>query len=883
VPTLLPPASLVTAGGSVALVPLASMAELGLDLPDGLPVVTRILAEMQLRRAGTDPGQAEDVVRSLRALLAGNGEELSFLPTRVLCQDHSGLPVLADLAAMRSALARAGADPAAVQPALPVDLVVDHSVEALAFGSPLAAGQNLRAEYARNGERYAFLRWAQQAFRGLRVVPPGRGIVHQVHLEHLAEVVGVGPGPTGPLARPDTVVGTDSHTPMINGLSVLGWGVGGIEATAAILGDAVPILAPAVVGIRLVGERRPGIGATEIALSLTEQLRHRDVVGRLLEFHGPGVGQLAVHDRATLSNMCPEYGATAALFPVDDRTLEYLRLTRGDRGRVDLVERYAKEQGLFRTAAAPRYPEVIDFDLTAVEPCVAGPRRPQDRIRLPDVPASMAAVVPAGPRPPRRPGRVGDGDVVIAAITSCTNTSNATAMVTAGLLARAAVRRGLAPRPWVKTTLAPGSRVVTRYLDRAGLLADLAAVGFDVVGYGCTTCIGNSGPLIGEVAGAVDEDGLAVAAVLSGNRNFEGRIHPAVRAAYLASPALVVAYALAGTVRTDLSADPVGVDPDGTPVLLADLWPDPAEVDAAATAAIGADLFAQEYADSTDGGPEWDRLPAPAGLLFDWDEASEYLVEPPFAAGRGAAAPPPAGDVVGARVLLSLGDGVTTDHISPAGPIPVDSPAGRYLIGRGVAAAELSGYGARRGNHEVLVRGTFSNPRLRNALCPDRPGGWTVVLPGGQLAPVAQAAAGYRAAGVPMIVLGGRDYGMGSSRDWAAKGPRLLGVRAVLAESFERIHRSNLVGCGILPLQFRPGENRDTLGLTGRETYDIAGVSALEPDSTAWVTARDGTASTTFATRLRIDSTAEQRWVRHGGILPAALAALATAAGGDRA
>lgn len=908
-------AELDTAGGPVGYVSLAAAHDAGLVDLDTLPVTTRILLEMQLREMATgDPRSAEAAAEALQGLLAGPAagpaKELLIRPTRVLCQDHSGLPVLADLAAVRERLAAAGNDPALLQPAIPVDLVVDHSVEVRAAGSPAALRLNMAYEYEQNAERYTFLRWAERSFNGLRIVPPGQGIVHQVHLEHLASVVAVGLGGAPgdrPLARPDTVLGTDSHTPMVNGLGVLGWGVGGIEATTALLGQPVPLLPPSVVGVRLGGELAPAVGAMDVALSLTAELRRYGVVGRFLEFHGPGVAELAVQDRATLSNMCPEYGATAGLFPVDARTLDYLRLTRRDPALVDLVERYCRAQGLFaEPGGQPRYADVIDFDLGAVRPCVAGPRRPQDRVALDQTAKSFATVLPTPRRPVVRPaassldgvadaaqgsgeGAAGldDGSVVIAAITSCTNTSNTTAMVTAGLLARNAVRRGLRPRPWVKTSLAPGSRVVTRYLEAAGLLGPLAELGFDVVGYGCTTCIGNSGPLRPEVAEAVRQRGLVVAAVLSGNRNFEGRIHAAVRAAYLAAPPLVVAWALAGTVRTDLTTDPLGHDPSGSPVRLADVWPDPAEVAAVIANVVGPDLFAEEYARIGDGGPEWERLSVPAGLLYPWDPASTYLVEPPFAAaalrsGCGNGLDGGLTDLLGARALVLAGDSISTDHISPAGPIPSESAAADWLRGRGVDTADLGSYGGRRGNHEVLIRGAFANPRLRNELVPDRNGGWTVHLPSGAELPVHAAASRYRAEGVPLLVLGGLDYGMGSSRDWAAKGPRLLGVRAVLARSFERIHRSNLVGMGILPLQFAEGEGTGPLGLTGREEYELTGLTSLVLGSWVDVTARDGADVRAFRVRARIDSPTELHWVRHGGALPAAMAGLEAAVGSVR-
>jgi aconitate hydratase A / 2-methylisocitrate dehydratase len=881
---------LSTSQGRLQYVSLRAASDSGLVDLDRVPITLRILVEMQLRELLRPAIRREEALRAVRSVVAG-GPEILIRPVRVLCQDHSGLPVLADLASIRSRLAATGEDPTLVQPSVPVDLVVDHSVEVRAAARRDALQINIAHEYAQNGERYAFLRWAQAHFRGLRVVPPGQGIVHQVHLEHLASAVATQPAaaPGGlPLARPDTVLGTDSHTPMINGLGVLGWGVGGIEATAALLGLPVPMVPPTVLGVRLTGELGPAVAAMDAALALTETLRRHGVVGRLLEFHGQGVGSLAVPDRATLANMCPEYGATTGLFPVDRRTLDYLRLTRGDTGSVELVERYCKEQGLFLDPGVePRFAEVVEFDLSTVQPSVAGPRRPQDRVPLSGTSRSFAAVVPTPRTSPAGPPAVGagtddegdapsgldHGSVVIAAITSCTNTSNARAMCTAGLLARNAVRRGLRPRPWVKTSMAPGSRVVTRYLDSAGLLKPLSRLGFDVVGYGCTTCIGNSGPLDPVVTDAVRRRGLAVAAVLSGNRNFEGRIHPAIQGAYLASPALVVAWALAGTVRTDLTVDPLGYDLAGHPVRLADLWPRPDEVEAVMSETVTPSLFADEYERIGDGDASWRELPVPAGDVYPWDAASTYLVEPPFADGEEQ---PRAGlaDLAGARVLVMVGDSTTTDHISPAGPIPADSEAARWLRGRGVADRDLGSYGGRRGNHEVLVRGTFANPRLRNWLVPDRPGGWTVHLPSGTEQPVHAAAARYRAEDVPLLVLAGSDYGMGSSRDWAAKGPRLLGVRAVLARSFERIHRSNLVAMGIVPLQFMPGEHAGSLGLTGREQYDLAGLADLGPGGTVTVTTRGDSATRSFPVRARVDSATELSWVRSGGVLPLGLAGL---------
>ena len=808
-------------------------------------------------------------------------------------QDFTGVPAVVDLAAMRSATARAGGDPSSVNPLIPVDLVIDHSVQVDLFRTPEAYERNIEFEYRRNAERYTLLRWAQQAFDGLRVVPPGAGICHQVNLEHLGQVVSERDG----VAFPDTVVGTDSHTTMINGLGVLGWGVGGIEAEAAMLGQPMFLPQPLVLGVRTVGALPPGTTATDLVLTLTQMLRAHGVVGTFVEFFGDGLSSLSIADRATLSNMCPEYGATSAYFPVDAETLRYLSFTgRGD--RVDLVERYMKEQGLFRADGDPEpvFSEVLELDLSAVVPSLAGPKRPQDRVALTEVWGSFVAAFRdhAEPDPKaaeigryvaeggnvrveRLPGddqlkepaderEVGDGSVVIAAITSCTNTSNPSVMLAAGLLARKAVDAGLRTKPWVKTSLAPGSRVVTDYLDRAGLTSYLDELGFALVGYGCTTCIGNSGPLIDEVARAVEERDLNVAAVLSGNRNFEGRVHPQVRAAYLASPPLCVAYALAGRLDLDLTRDPLGDGPDG-PVYLADLWPTADEVRDAVARSITRDQFDVQYARVWDGDDHWQELPTPEGPIYDWDPASTYVAEPPFFAALDDDAP--TGDVEGARVLVKVGDSITTDHISPAGSIKVDAPAGEYLRERGVEPVDFNSYGARRGNHEVMMRGTFANIRLRNELAPGTEGSWTSHLPSGEVTSVFEAAQRYRAAGTPLAVLAGKEYGSGSSRDWAAKGPNLLGVRFVIAESYERIHRSNLVGMGVLPLQYAPGDSAASLGLTGRETYSVRGLAGgITPgqDATVDVTDEDGSTSS-FPVTVRIDAPAELDYFRAGGIL----------------
>ena len=886
---------LETRDGAVELYRLAAVADL-----DRLPHTVKILLENLLRRAGTRDVSADDV----RALASWPQEapsaDIAFMPSRVLMQDFTGVPAVVDLAAMRSAMARAGGDPSKVDPLVDVDLIIDHSVQVDLFRSPQAYEANIEWEYRRNGERYALLRWAQQAFDGVRVVPPGAGICHQVNLEHLGKVVALQDG----LAVPDTLVGTDSHTTMVNGLGVLGWGVGGIEAEAAMLGQPMFLPTPLVVGVRVRGALPPGTTATDLVLTLTQMLREHGVVGRFVEFFGDGCSTLELADRATLSNMCPEYGATSAYWPVDDETLRYLELTgRGD--RVDLVERYTKEQGLFRRDGDTdsEFTEILELDLAAIEPSVAGPKRPQDRVPLSRVWDSFVeafrdrlepdpdetdvgrlleeggkaevavdpdeTVEPGTEEPvPLNHGVVRHGSVVIAAITSCTNTSNPAVMLAAGLLAKKAVEAGLETKPWVKTSLAPGSRVVTEYLDAAGLTPYLDKLGFSLVGFGCTTCIGNSGPLPDEVADAVTENDLAVVAVLSGNRNFEGRIHPLVRASYLASPPLVVAYALAGHAEVDLSSQPLGATADGTEVYLRDLWPSYDEVRAAIAGSVSPEQFEREYGRIFDGDERWRGLPTPEGPVYAWDPSSTYVQEPPFFGDLDPAPSEPV-DIVGARCLVKVGDSITTDHISPAGAIKVDSPAGRFLIERGVEQRDFNSYGARRGNHEVMMRGTFANVRLRNDLAPDREGPWTTHLPDGEVTTVYDAAMRYQGEGVPLVVLAGKEYGSGSSRDWAAKGPALLGVRAVIAESFERIHRSNLVGTGVLPLQFLPGESASGLGVTGLETFDVLGMSdGIEPGQQVRVIARGSAGEVVaFGAILRIDGTAEVDYYRHGGIL----------------
>jgi aconitate hydratase len=846
-------------GGSLEFLPLSSVAS---DL-GRIPLTVKVLLENLMRLSETEHASEEEV-----AFLAGWGQgdledrEFSFAPARVLLQDFTGVPAVVDLAAMRSAIAREGGDPAKVDPQVPVDLVIDHSVQVDAFGTDKAFAFNVEREYERNHERYSLLRWAQQAFHGFSVVPPGMGIVHQVNLEHLARVVMTTKIDGKDVAIPDTLVGTDSHTPMVNGLSVLGWGVGGIEAEAAMLGQPIPLLTPKVVGFRMKGSLRTGVTATDLVLTVTEILRNHGVVGKFVEFYGQGLSSLAVADRATLSNMSPEFGATASIWPIDEQTLTYMRLTGRDGDLIDLVERYAKEQGMFRTDDSPDpvFTETVELDLDSVEPSLAGPRRPQDRVTLSGMWKSFTDVY----EPRATDADVKDGSVVIAAITSCTNTSNPSVMMAAGLLAKNAVERGLTSKPWVKTSLAPGSRVVTRYLEEAGLVPYLDKLGFDTVGYGCTTCIGNSGPLPDEVAAQVDEGDLAVVSVLSGNRNFEGRIHPQVKASYLASPPLVVAYALAGTANINLETDPLGADENGNDVFLADVWPSNEDVQSALQN-VRSDMFTSEYARVYEGTQDWKDLPSPTGQLYEWAPDSTYVREPPFFTDLGDT-PPALEDISGARVLAKVADSVTTDHISPAGAFAPASPAGKYLTEHGVEPRDFNSYGSRRGNHEVMMRGTFASIRLRNELA-SKEGGFTKHLPDGEEMSIFDAAMKYSAEGIPSVVLAGKEYGSGSSRDWAAKGPRLQGVKAVIAESYERIHRSNLVGMGVLPLQYLPGESAETLGLTGTETFDVAGIAdGLRPHCRLTVIAH-GETDTTFEVDCRIDSEVELDYYKHGGVL----------------
>jgi aconitate hydratase len=804
-----------------------------------------------------------------------DASEIALTPERVLMQDFTGVPGVVDLAAMRDALSSLGGDPAKVNPLVPVELVIDHSVIAEVSGRPEAYDENVDIEYRRNIERYQLLRWAQQAFDGFRVVPPGTGICHQVNLEYLSRVVFA---TEDGRAYCDTLVGTDSHTTMVNGLGVLGWGVGGIEAEAAMLGQPLSMLLPPVVGFRLTGEQAPGTTATDLVLTITHLLRQHGVVGKFVEFFGPGLAAVALANRATIGNMSPEYGATCAIFPIDEVTLDYLRFTGRDDHYVDLVEAYAREQGMFHRAGGiePVFSETIELDLSTVTPSIAGPARPQDLVPLAGAGTSYRAAL--GREQRSAPAtladgateELGDGAVVVAAITSCTNTSNPQVMVAAGLLAKRAVERGLAPKPWVKTSLAPGSRVVMDYLDRAGLTGPLAQIGFDLVGFGCTTCIGNSGPLLVGVSEAVHAGDLSVAAVLSGNRNFEGRIHPEVRMNYLASPPLVVAYALAGTMDIDLTTDPLGVGSNGEPVTLADLWPTAEEVTEAIRTSLTSDMFRERYGAVFDGDERWQAVATASGDTFVWDPDSTYVLRPPFLEGL-TMTPAPVTEVVGARVLAKLGDSVTTDHISPAGNISPSTPAGIYLAEHGVARNDFNSYGARRGNHEVMVRGTFANVRLRNQLAPGTEGGFTLHLPDGEQTTIYEAAQRYAAEGVPLVVLAGKEYGSGSSRDWAAKGTALLGVRATIAESYERIHRSNLIGMGVLPLQYADGQDAASLGLTGHEVITITGLDGLNrgvAPKTVAVRAEDGDRLVEFEVRLRIDTPMEAEYYRNGGILP---------------
>jgi aconitate hydratase len=845
-----------------------------------LPFSMKVLLENMLRFEDGDTVTTSDV-EAFRAFLSANlGErEIQYRPARVLMQDFTGVPAVVDLAAMRDAMAKLGADAEKINPLVPVDLVIDHSVMVDEFGNPKAFEQNVALEYERNMERYKFLKWGAQAFRNFRVVPPGTGICHQVNLEYLAQAVWTSEDTSGAVvAYPDTLVGTDSHTTMVNGLGVLGWGVGGIEAEAAMLGQPVSMLIPEVVGFKLTGKLPEGITATDLVLTVTQMLRKKGVVGRFVEFYGPGLDALSLADRATIANMAPEYGATCGFFPIDAETIRYMKFTGREDWRCEMVEAYAKAQGMWRDAATPDpvFTDTLGLDLSEVRPSLAGPRRPQDRVLLEDLAAGFEAeltgsfkVADAKKRVPVEGANydIGHGDVVIAAITSCTNTSNPDVLVAAGLVAQKARAKGLDRKPWVKTSLAPGSQVVTDYLEKAGLQADLDAIGFDLVGYGCTTCIGNSGPLPAPISKAVNDGDIVAASVLSGNRNFEGRVSPDVRANYLASPPLVVAYALAGTVRKNLAVEPIGAGSDGQPVFLKDIWPTNHEVRSTVEASLDADMFKARYAHVFTGDKQWQAIDVTGGRTYSFSSVSTYVQNPPYFEGLSMT-PKPLVDIVNARALAVFGDSITTDHISPAGSIKADSPAGTYLTEHQVSRADFNSYGSRRGNHEVMMRGTFANIRIRNKMLPGVEGGVTKHIPSGEQLAIYDAAMRYKAEGTPLVVLAGKEYGTGSSRDWAAKGTTLLGVRAVIAESYERIHRSNLVGMGVLPLQFQGTDSAETLGLSGNELFSIDGVASLKPrqEVTVNFTRADGSTGS-FVARCRIDTNNELEYFRNGGIL----------------
>ena len=893
----------IQAGGqTVQIYSLPALEKAGFSGVSRLPYSMKILLENLLRREDGAFVKADDIRALAQWKATANVEkEISFMPARVLLQDFTGVPCVVDLAAMRDAMVDLGGNPDRINPLQPVELVIDHSVQVDYFGRPDAFSLNAELEFTRNRERYAFLRWGQRAFRNFDVVPPDTGIVHQVNIEHLARVIFAEKVDGKTVAYPDTVFGTDSHTTMVNGLGVVGWGVGGIEAEAAMLGQPSSMLIPQVLGVRLTGALPKGATATDLVLTITELLRKQGVVGKFVEFFGEGLKHLTIADRATLGNMCPEYGATVAIFPIDDMTLDYLRLTGRDESRVQLVEAYARAQGLFRLEGAPDavYSDTVELKLGTVEPSLAGPKRPQDRVSLMNAKAAFQVALPTM-QVASKSAKAADaggvrqsiatatgamaqsgvaladpaleeldhGAVVIAAITSCTNTSNPSVMIGAGLVAKKAVERGLTRKPWVKSSLAPGSKVVTEYLDAAGLSKYLDQLGFDLVGYGCTTCIGNSGPLPDEVSAVVREKSLVVCSVLSGNRNFEGRIQQEVRANYLASPPLVVAYALAGWITKDLTTEPLGDDPFGKPVYLKDIWPTEQEIQETMQRAVNTEMFKRCYSDVFKGDERWQKLPVPEGNRYSWGD-STYIRKPTFLEGM-TMTPAALSDLTGVRVLALLGDSITTDHISPAGAIKTDSPAGKYLIERGVKPPDFNSYGARRGNHEVMVRGTFANTRLRNQLAPGTEGGWTTYQPAGDVMSIYDASVKYRAAGVPLMVIAGKEYGSGSSRDWAAKGTYLLGVKVVIAESFERIHRSNLVNMGVLPLQFKAGENAASLELTGAEEYSLAGAgAALKPRGDVRVQAKSADGSVReFTVMARVDTPEELIAFRHGGILP---------------
>jgi aconitate hydratase len=864
---------------------LNSLEEKGVGNVASLPFTTKVLLENLLRQEDGRRVTAADIEYVAHAAAGSTSKEISFMPARVLLQDFTGVPCVVDMAAMRDALAAMGADARLANPLLPVDLVIDHSVQVDRYGTADAFEFNALLEFQRNRERYILLRWGQTAFQNFRVVPPDTGIVHQVNLEYLASAVFRRKAAQGWEAYPDTVVGTDSHTTMVNGLGVVGWGVGGIEAEACMLGQPISMLLPPVVGFKLHGRMPEGCTATDLVLTITQILRKKGVVGKFVEFYGQGLSALSVADRATVGNMAPEYGATVGFFPIDAEALEYLRFTNRDASLVELVEAYAKEQGLFRTDQTPDpvYLENVDLDLATITPSMAGPKRPQDRVNLGDVKKNFNDAFGGAHNPVEinmnsHPSTIDNGSIVIAAITSCTNTSNPSVMLAAGLLAKKAVERGLKPKPWVKTSLAPGSKVVSDYYREAGLMPYLEALNFHLVGYGCTTCIGNSGPLPDAVAAAVQTENLAVVAVLSGNRNFEGRINALVKANYLASPPLVVAYALAGRIDIDLTSEPLGEDSAGGPVYLRDIWPSDEEVRKTVRASIRSEMFQHEYEKAFEGDSNWNSLPVPSGDIYVWDARSTYIKRPPYF--DNMVDPEKAiQDLHAMRVLALLGDSITTDHISPAGSIAKDSPAGRYLIEQGVQPRDFNSYGARRGNHEVMVRGTLANVRLRNQLAPGTEGGWTRHLPDGEQMFIYDASMRYQEEGIPLVILAGKEYGSGSSRDWAAKGVLLLGVKAVIAESFERIHRTNLVGMGVLPLQFIEGESARSLKLTGHELFSVRGVrEALEGSRRARVLAVDEAGKeTTFDVHVRVDTPPEVEYYRFGGILPYVLRQIAGA------
>jgi aconitate hydratase len=848
-----------------------------------LPFSMKVLLENLIRLENGRTVTVDDIKAVAQWLKTRSSErEIAFLPARVLMQDLTGVPAVVDLAAMREAMVKLGGDPKKINPLAPVDLVIDHSVMVDSFGSPQAFRSNVKVEFERNQERYTFLRWGQSTFDNFRVVPPGTGICHQVNLEYLAQVVWTTDEAGKTIAYPDTLVGTDSHTTMINGLSVLGWGVGGIEAEAAMLGQPISMVLPEVIGFKVSGSLREGATATDLVLTAVQMLRKKGVVGRFVEFYGPGIANMSLADRATIGNMAPEYGATCGFFPIDAETIRYLKLTARDPARVALVEAYAKAQGLWHDEKSPEpvFTDTLELDLGTVEPSLAGPRRPQDRVALGGVPKNFTIELPklaATRKPENAKGEVSvkganyalkDGAVVIAAITSCTNTSNPSVMLGAGLVARNALKRGLKVKPWVKTSLAPGSQVVTDYYAAAGLQQDLDALGFNLVGYGCTTCIGNSGPLPDPITEAIEDGDLVVAGVLSGNRNFEGRIHPLVRANYLASPPLVVAYALAGSVNIDLTHDPLGEDPDGKPVYLKDIWPSNREIADTVHSALNDGMFRKRYGNVFEGPEEWRKVPLVEGMTFAWDPGSTYLASPPYFDNMPKV-PGPLTDIAGARELAIFGDSITTDHISPASSIKKESPAGQYLLEHQVRPADFNSYGARRGTHHVMMRGTFANIRIKNEMVPGVEGGVTKHQPDGKVMPIYDAAMQYQKEGTPLVIIGGKEYGTGSSRDWAAKGTKLLGVKAVIVESFERIHRSNLVGMAVMPLQFLDGANRQTLKLDGTERFDILGIAdGLKPRSelACRIHRANGTVDE-IKLRCRIDTLDELEYFRHGGIL----------------